>query len=134
MSVMHVTTMVPKIGESVKRLRPYLWTAIWTLLSVWAAYNLGSINADRAARTGMAPRLLEAREGIVSQPAASGQGSSARDRSDARVVVSSASKSMKYHHPWCSGASRINEVNRVWYPTADAARAAGYSLAGNCAP
>ena len=52
--------------------------------------------------------------------------------SDQRVVVSKSSSSGKYHHAWCSGASRIKPENQVWFDTATLAEAAGYSLAGNC--
>lgn len=51
---------------------------------------------------------------------------------DPRVVVSKSSSSKKYHYTWCSGAKRINPENQVWFDTAQAAEAAGYSLAGNC--
>ncbi|MDP3735545.1 MAG: hypothetical protein Q8R39_03910 [bacterium] len=38
----------------------------------------------------------------------------------------------KYHFPWCSGAQRIKEENKRWFDSVAAARAAGYSPAGNC--
>jgi hypothetical protein len=38
----------------------------------------------------------------------------------------------KYHLPWCSGAQTIREENKVWFPTPEAARAAGYTPAANC--
>jgi hypothetical protein len=37
-----------------------------------------------------------------------------------------------YHYPWCSGASRIKEENKVWFDTTDEARAKGYRPAKNC--
>ena len=37
-----------------------------------------------------------------------------------------------YHLPWCSGAQRINDENKVWYDTKDAAEAAGLRPAANC--
>lgn len=44
-----------------------------------------------------------------------------------------ASKSgTKYHLPWCSGAKRIKEENKVWFATKEEAEAAGYSPASNC--
>lgn len=48
------------------------------------------------------------------------------------VVASKASKSRVYHFPWCSGASRISEKNKITFPTEATALAAGYTLAGNC--
>ncbi len=38
----------------------------------------------------------------------------------------------KYHFPWCSGAKRIKESNKIWFSSSNEARKAGYSPAGNC--
>lgn len=46
------------------------------------------------------------------------------------VVVSK--NGSKYHLPWCSGASRIKEENKVWFATIEEAKQAGYTPAGNC--
>lgn len=38
----------------------------------------------------------------------------------------------KYHYPWCSGAKRISDANKVWFKTIEEAKQAGYKPAGNC--
>jgi len=38
----------------------------------------------------------------------------------------------KYHFPWCSGAQRIKEENKVWFQTKEEAQRAGYEPAANC--
>lgn len=38
----------------------------------------------------------------------------------------------KYYLPSCSGAKRINEENKIWFPTKEAAEASGYGPAANC--
>lgn len=38
----------------------------------------------------------------------------------------------KYHFPWCSGAQRISEANKVWFDSVEEARKAGYAPASNC--
>ena len=38
----------------------------------------------------------------------------------------------KYHYPWCSGAKRMKEENKVWFDSAEEALAAGYTPAANC--
>lgn len=44
-----------------------------------------------------------------------------------------ASKSgAKYHFPWCSGAQRISEANKIWFTSVEEARKAGYTPASNC--
>ena len=37
-----------------------------------------------------------------------------------------------YHYPWCSGAQRIKEENKIWFQTKEEAEKAGYKPAGNC--
>ena len=38
----------------------------------------------------------------------------------------------KYHFPWCSGAQRIKEENKIFFDTREAAEKAGYGPASNC--
>lgn len=38
----------------------------------------------------------------------------------------------KYHLPWCSGAQRITEANKIWFQTKEEAEKAGYTPAANC--
>lgn len=38
----------------------------------------------------------------------------------------------KYHLPWCPGAKRIKEENKVWFATKSDAEKAGYTPASNC--
>ena len=37
-----------------------------------------------------------------------------------------------YYFPWCGGADRITEANKVWFSSEEAAKAAGYRPAKNC--
>lgn len=46
-------------------------------------------------------------------------------------VVASKSGS-KYHYPSCPGAKQIKEANKITFQSAQAAEAAGYTLAANC--
>ncbi len=116
----------------------HLWQGMLFALIAWSAYNLGILGARHGAKSAQEAVLFQQRDSIVSQtPTAAstqGQGSTkpAVDHSDPRVVASKTSKSKKYHYTWCAGYSQIKEANRLWFPTAAAAQAAGYSLAGNC--
>lgn len=49
---------------------------------------------------------------------------------DGRVVASK--NGSKYHLPWCSGAQRIAEQNKIWFNSRAEAEAAGYAPAANC--
>ena len=37
-----------------------------------------------------------------------------------------------YHFPWCSGAQRIKEENKVWFTSKADAESKGYRPAANC--
>jgi hypothetical protein len=37
-----------------------------------------------------------------------------------------------YHLPWCSGAKRINDANKIYFASKGEAEAAGYRPAANC--
>lgn len=37
-----------------------------------------------------------------------------------------------YHLPWCSGAKRIKEENRIYFASKEEAERAGYRPAANC--
>ena len=50
---------------------------------------------------------------------------------EAGLVVASKSGS-KYHYPWCGGAARIKEENKIIFSDIEDAKAAGYSKALNC--
>jgi len=38
----------------------------------------------------------------------------------------------KYHFPWCAGAKRILETNKIYFKSVEEAKAAGLTPAGNC--
>jgi len=52
-------------------------------------------------------------------------------QSGAGTLVASA-RGTKYHYPWCSGAQRILDDNKVWFQTSEEARESGYLPASNC--
>lgn len=37
-----------------------------------------------------------------------------------------------YHLPWCPGAQKIKEENKIWFQTKEEAESRGYKPAGNC--
>lgn len=66
-------------------------------------------------------------EGVVGEALSSQEDS----ESGAGLLVASKNGS-KYHFPWCSGAQRMKEENKIWFDSAEEARKAGYSPAANC--
>ncbi len=51
--------------------------------------------------------------------------------SNSDVVVASKSGT-KYHFPWCAGAKRILDENKIFFDSSEEARKAGYTPAANC--
>lgn len=49
---------------------------------------------------------------------------------NATYVASKTGK--KYHYPWCAGAQRISEENRIYFKSKEEAEAQGYTPASNC--
>ncbi|MFQ5541025.1 MAG: hypothetical protein ACE5F4_02165 [Candidatus Paceibacteria bacterium] len=62
------------------------------------------------------------KEGVISKPPLPAPGG---------AYVASKSGT-KYHFPWCSGAQRILNKNRIWFQTRADAEAAGFEPAANC--
>lgn len=81
------------------------------------------------------PVPIEANRASVSNsvPVGDSQSGLQSTQTDAKEGGYVASKTgEKYHLPWCSGAQRIKEENKVWFKTKAEAEAAGYTPAANC--
>ena len=50
--------------------------------------------------------------------------------SDGRVLASKSGT--KYYLPWCAGAERITDENKVWFTSSAAASNASYAPSANC--
>jgi len=58
------------------------------------------------------------------------------DNSSTTVRVSGAyvgsKSSHKFHLPWCPGALKISDANKIWFDSKEEALAKGYTPASNC--
>ncbi|QQG45280.1 MAG: hypothetical protein HYW89_04775 [Candidatus Sungiibacteriota bacterium] len=72
-------------------------------------------------------------EPVVSKPTGAGasQGVASTGLSVKGKYVASKSGTA-YHYPWCPGALKIKEENKIWFDTKEEAEKAGYKPAGNC--
>lgn len=68
--------------------------------------------------------------GTESQPAAAVKSISGPPTQGGKIVASK--NGTKYYFPWCSGASRIAEANKIWFNSEVQARARGLQPAANC--
>lgn len=76
--------------------------------------------------TGRANDALKAVENISSPPDAKTPSANSRSK----FVASK--NGTAYHYPWCPGALKIKEENKIWFQTKEEAEKRGYRPAGNC--
>lgn len=72
----------------------------------------------------LSPSSLRSEEG--------GQASVEVIKTNYQGKVVGSKNSDKYHLPDCSGAKQINEQNKIWFDSIEAAEKAGYKPAANC--
>jgi hypothetical protein len=51
---------------------------------------------------------------------------------NAKSMLVASKNGTKYYFPWCSGVSKINESNKVWFDSYESAQKAGLTAAANC--
>jgi len=95
----------------------------------FASFGLGRLSTLERQGSGIEIRYPQNYEARVSAAGDTETGTGTIP--DGGLLVGSKQGS-KYHFPWCSGAQRIKESNKIWFPSAEVARNAGYSPAANC--
>ena len=58
--------------------------------------------------------------------------SSSTQAPDPRGTYIGSKSGSAYHYPWCPGAQKIKEENKIWFATKEEAVQKGYKPAGNC--
>ena len=109
---------------------------VYTILIIFfvgaASYGLGKLSEVRTERP--AVQVIEAVAGEGSAVAALEATAPEAPETPPAVPGSfvGSRNSDKYHYPWCPGAQRIKEENKVWFTTREEAERAGYTPASNC--
>ncbi len=100
-----------------------VYTAALIVLVALASFGLGRLSKLQESREPIKiehPNETVAAVSVALPPTNSG----------GQVVASKSGD--KYHFPWCGGAARISEANKVWFNSVEEARKAGYTPASNC--
>lgn len=125
-------SMIAKFKELVKLYEREIFLGFCLLLVLGIGYNIGHIYANyrQSGTDGSTAAIISGTKASATpkKPAITAT------PKDSRVVASKAASSKLYHYTWCSGAQRIKETNKLWFASAAAAEAAGYTLAANCTP
>jgi len=101
-----------------------LYVVALIILVGFASFGLGRLSVTEEHKT---PVVIKGAEQVVN---VSGAIEGVALSGDGRFVASK--NSTKYHFPWCSGAQRIKDSNKIWFKSKEEAEQAGYTPAGNC--
>ena len=132
MSIKDISEKIKGIAVGLERKEIYTLAII--ILVGFSSFGLGRLSAIEDSRQ---PIRIEYPEG---SPEAVSVSPAVKNSSQFASVVSSQSSGTvvaskngtKYHLPWCSGAQRISEANKITFSSKAEAEKAGYTPASNC--
>lgn len=121
------------ILETLEKIKGY---APFEIRRKMALYSLIIVTVTAAFILGYAQGVAKSEDAVViMQPAmptqvpVQAQTETASPSTGAYVASRNGSK---YHLPWCSGAQRIKEENKIWFDSKEEAERRGFSPAKNC--
>lgn len=103
-----------------------------------SAFGLGRLSVDNTVLkegsliVNTPASVIEANKDIVSVISSSSTALVENTLETNKTQYVGSKNSDKYHLPWCSGAKRIADENKVYFNSKAEAEAAGYSPAANC--
>ncbi len=106
------------------RIAPYVQDAPMPILVILVGF--GSFGLGRMSALDSTAQPIS-----IIQPAAVASVGQVSGETPGGQVMASKSGT-KYHFPWCAGALQISEKNKIFFDSAESARSAGYTPAGNC--
>ena len=133
-----LSELFQKVKQWLKDSKNDLFLAAVIFLTGIASFGLGRLSVIWPDK--MPITFTESKPSSVSKPAEAQHDAGPVDTAKAAVLGAFkaegkyvASKSgTAYHYPWCAGAQKIKESNRMWFDTKEAAEAKGYKPAANC--
>ena len=142
---MNIQEPIQKVKELKSRINTReIYTILLIFVVGFGSFGLGRLSKLQNAK---APIRLQQPTVLPAVPSSGAENASAVSLSGATAMTSTtgtknpspasgqlvASKGgTKYHFPWCSGAQRISEANKIWFNSVEEARKAGYTPASNC--
>lgn len=131
-----------KVKQFIEVNRQDIWVVIIIILTSIASFGLGRLSSIWPAKTPIriegTAAIRTANFGDTTEAKNNGhlpyqEASQKNDKTSARSGKYVASKSgTAYHYPWCIGAARIKEENKIWFNSKEEAEKTGYKPAGNC--
>jgi hypothetical protein len=114
--------------ESGLKIKNDLYIVIMILFVGTASFGLGKLSSFERQKTPIS--ILKTKEYMLSTALESLPEKNIEHNTQGMLVASKSGT--KYYYPWCSGASRIKEENKIWFNSIEEARAKGLTPASNC--
>jgi len=121
-------------GENLKK---HIFVAILIILVGLGSFGLGRLSFYKSEK--VSPEILffeETASAVISLDGVDLKNNETILNAESSIpensIVVGSKNSDKYHYPWCSGAKRISEANKITFSSIEEARKAGYTPAGNC--
>lgn len=108
-----------------------VYIVIIIILVGFAGFGLGRLSIMEEGRVPVSVHYGEGATAAVIESISDSTEIEAPATADGGLLVASKNGS-KYHYPWCSGAQRMKEENKIWFDSAQEAEKAGYTPATNC--
>lgn len=133
---MNIQEMRLKCKQAVEQVPRDVLVVVALILASSAAFGLGYLTGQGAGQgSGVTIEVVPPADTTAQAAREPAAAEAAGQNGGTQVLVGKyvASKNgTKYYLPTCSGAKRISEANKVWFATAAAAVAEGYTPAANC--
>lgn len=117
-----------KAGES------DIYIALVVILVAFLSFGLGRLSILESKKPDIRIETIPAGEagalGAAAITAIAGKPPASAQSAQGQFVASK--NGTKYYFPWCSGANRIKDENKVWFQTVEEAKKAGYQPASTC--
>jgi len=120
------------IKEYFKKIKPYetdLIISLTIILVAFLSFGLGRLSKIEENK---APITIENTEANVLSSQNMGKTPQLGGSAAKLGAIVASKNGTKYHFPWCSGALRIKDENKIWFTSEDEAKSAGYGPASNC--
>ena len=114
--------------------RADIFTTIIIILVAFLSFGLGRLSVLESKKPDIRIETIPAGEagamGSAAIHAVSNNTETVKEMAQGQFVASK--NGTKYYFPWCAGANRIKDENKVWFSSADEAKKAGYQPSSMC--
>lgn len=124
--------IIEKIQEFIKSREldeKNIYIVLLIVVVAFLSFGLGKLSALDVSKY---PVRIEGIHETIQQEEVEGSGRTLNEGISQGGLLVGSKNSTKYHHPWCAGAQRIKEENKVWFSSPEEAQSLGYSPASNC--